>query len=161
MTLKYTTVSHLEPCFIWNLKHLQMPVKHVRWPCIFRVLANSEHFIQAFSRIFRHIQGYWCIFSHIHRRAKRKGRRDDNSLALFQNPKKWPDFVKIDLDCVHLWVEFSFQNVVLRVSRRKNSKMILCGVSFSRVFDKMFSEVLSFTNPPLLPWKISGCAPPP
>ena len=36
---------------------------------IFRVLVFSEQFIQAFTRIFNHIQGYWCIFSHTHERA--------------------------------------------------------------------------------------------
>ena len=37
-------------------------------------------------------------------------------------------------DCVHLWV-----NVVLRVSRKKNSKLFPCGATF--VFDEMFIEV--------------------
>ena len=45
------------------------------------------------------------------------------SPALFENRKKCPDFGKKGPDCVHLWVKFSIQNVVLRVSRRKNLKM--------------------------------------
>ena len=30
-------------------------------------------------------------------------------------------------DCVHPWVKFPIQNVVLRVSKRKNSKKFPCG----------------------------------
>ena len=45
-----------------------------------------------------------------------------------------------DLHCVHLWVKPSIQNVVLRASRRKNSKMFPCGASFSGVFDNIIIE---------------------
>ena len=69
--LAYTTVQYPELWLIYNPRYLQKSVNHVRWPCIFRALALSEQFIQAFSRIFRHIQGYWCIFSHIYRHATR------------------------------------------------------------------------------------------
>ena len=48
--------------------------------------------------------------------------RGDVSPTLFENPKKFPDFGKKVLDFVHLLVKFSVQNVVLKVSRRKNSK---------------------------------------
>ena len=33
-------------------------------------------------------------------------------------------------NCIHLWVKFSIQNVVLRISRRKNSKMFPCCFPF-------------------------------
>ena len=33
-------------------------------------------------------------------------------------------------DCVHLCVKFSIQNIILRVSRRKNSKMFHCRAFF-------------------------------
>ena len=33
-------------------------------------------------------------------------------------------------DYVHLWFKFSTQTIVLKVSRRKHSKMFLCGASF-------------------------------
>ena len=42
---------------------------------------------------------------------------------------------------VHLWVEFSIQNVVLRVFMRKNSKIYPYGVFFSCVFDKIFIKL--------------------
>ena len=50
-------------------------------------------------------------------------------------------FEKKGLDCVHLWVKFSIQNVVLRVSSGKNSKIFPCGATFSGVFDEIFIEV--------------------
>ena len=39
---------------------------------------------------------------------------------------------KKGLDCVHLWVIFSFQNVALRVSLRKKSKIFPCGAFYFR-----------------------------
>ena len=68
--------------------------------------------------------------------------RGDVSPTLFENPKKCPDFGKKVLDFVHLLVKFSVQNVVLKVSRRKNSKTFHWVASFSCVFDEMFMEVL-------------------
>ena len=56
VTLPYTTVPYSEPWHIKNLRHLQKPVEHVRWSCIFRTLAYSEQFIRVFSRIFRDTQ---------------------------------------------------------------------------------------------------------
>ena len=49
--------------------------------------------------------------------------RGENSPTLFQNRKNCLDFEKKEPDCAHLWVKLSIQNIVLRVSRRKNSKM--------------------------------------
>ena len=60
--------------------------------------------------------------------------------------------------CVHFWVKFSVQNVVLRVSTRKNTKIFLCRVFFPDFLTKWLSKCPNFmkTN---LPWKISGCVP--
>ena len=52
-------------------------------------------------------------------------RREEASSTLFENGKKCPDFGKKGLDCVHLWVEFSIQNVVLRLSKGKFSRKFL------------------------------------
>ena len=64
--------------------------------------------------------------------------------------ERCPDFGKNSPDCFGLWVKFFVQNVVLRVSRKKISKMFRCGSSFSCVFD-MFLKCLSkwpiSTNP--------------
>ena len=54
------------------------------------------------------------------------------------------------------WVESSIQNLVLRVSRRKSSKIFPCG-SLSLVFLKK-SKCPNFTKSLLL-WKITGWAP--
>ena len=52
----------------------------------------------------------------------RLGGRGEISPALFENQKSCPDFGKKGPDSVHLWVKFSIQNAVSRISRRKNSK---------------------------------------
>ena len=44
-------------------------------------------------------------------------------------------------DCVHLWVKFCIQNVVLGVSRRKDSEIFPCRAFYSCVFNEMFIEV--------------------
>ena len=74
------------------------------------------------------------------------GKRGEASTALFENQKKCPDFGKKGPDCINHWVKFSVQNVVLRVSRRKNSKMFPCGNCFSCVFDKMFTTSPAMKN---------------
>ena len=102
---------------------------------------------------FRHIQEYWCIFSHTHRHETR-GEWGDFP-CLFWNRKKCPDFGKKDPDCVHLRVKFAIENVVLRVSRRKTSKMFPCRVSFSCAFDECLLKCPSSTNPlPPCPEKV-------
>ena len=98
--------------------------------------------------IFRDIQGYRYIFSYTHRRAIREEPLSSASPALFENQNKCPDFGKKDPDCAYLWVKFSIQNVVLRVSWKKNSKMFPYEVPFSCIVDKMFIEVAYFHNSP-------------
>ena len=44
-------------------------------------------------------------------------------LPACKNQKNRSDFGKKGRDCIHHWVKFSIQNVVLRVSRRKNYKI--------------------------------------
>ena len=61
------------------------------------------------------------------------------SPTFFENQKgAW--FWKKSPDCVHLWIKLSIQNVVLRVSQRKNSQKVCLRV-FLSCFDKMFIEV--------------------
>ena len=43
-------------------------------------------------------------------------------------------------NCVHPWVESSFQNVILRVSRRKGSKMFSCRAFFLVYLTKSLSK---------------------
>ena len=63
-------------------------------------------------------------------------------LPFFDNRKNCHDFGKNGPDCTHLCVKFSIQNVVLRVSRTKNTKIFPC--FFSYVFDEMFIKVPKF-----------------
>ena len=62
-------------------------------------------------------------------------------------------------DFFHLWVKFSIENVVLWVSRRKNSKMFPCG-TFSVVFlMKSVSKCPYFhkSSPPLKNFWLRAC----
>ena len=79
-------------------------IRHIQSPDI-------GQFIQALSKVFSHIRGYWCVFSHTQMCAIRRGGESCPNLG-----NKGPD-------SVHLWVKFHFQNVVLIVFRRKNFKM--------------------------------------
>ena len=85
--------------------------------------------------------------------ARNKGWKGERPLLpFFKNHKKCHS------DSVHLWVKISIQNVVLRVSRRKNSKIFPCGTFFFKFLTKCLSK---WPNSPKLPllWKISDCTP--
>ena len=62
-------------------------------------------------------------------------------LPFFENQKTCIDFGKKGPNCVHPWVKSSIQNVVLRVCRRKSSKIFPCGTFFSCVFEERFIEM--------------------
>ena len=75
----------------------------------------------------------------------------------FKNKEKCPDFGGKGPDMPIL--KFTIQNVVLRVSRRKNSEIFLCGACF---FFELLTKCLwnspHFTKP-LLPRKMFCCVP--
>ena len=73
-------------------------------------MAESEKFIQAFSRIFGDIDVYSATLT-----DTQLGQRGEASPGLFENQKKCLDFGKKGPDCVHFWIKFSIQNAVLRV----------------------------------------------
>ena len=77
---------------------------------------------------------YQTFWRQVFRRTTRWG---EASPALFWKSKKVLWFCRKGPDCIHLCVKFSIQNVVLRVSRRKNSKFFSCGAFFSCVFDEV------------------------
>ena len=52
-------------------------------------------------------------------------------------------------DCVHPQVKFAIQNVVLRVSKRKNYKIFPCGDFFLDFLIKCLSKCPNFAKPPL------------
>ena len=64
-------------------------------------------------------------------------------LPFFENRKKCPDFGKKSPNCVYSRVESFIQNVVLKVSRRKSSKIFPCRFVFFCVcvFEEKFIEV--------------------
>ena len=82
-----------------------------------------------------HFQGYFGIFRDIDAYSAtltcvQLGRKGETSPMCFENRKKCPDFRKKSSPYDHLWVKFSIQNIILRVSRRKNSKMFPWGLFF-------------------------------
>ena len=116
--------------------------RHIENPGIVRTLCsgNVRH-IQGHSAIFscvqpyqgtlRHIQtysgiteAYGAIIRHI------RNSTEEASSALFENQRRFPDFGNKSLDCFNLWIRFSIQNLVLRVSRKKNPKCFPGGSLF-------------------------------
>ena len=67
----------------------------------------------------------WPVFKteRLNRRATRGEQGVRSLLPFFDNQKKCPEFGKKVPDSVLFWVKFSIQNVVLRESRRKYSKI--------------------------------------
>ena len=117
-----------------------------------------ERLIQAFSRLIRDIQGCWCIFSHIYRHPTREEAKPP-LLYFLKFEKDALILEKKGLDCVHLWVKFSIQNVVSRVGE-KTLKCFPAGLLFLVFLKKSILNSTSSTNlSHPLPWKMSGCAP--
>ena len=80
---------------------------------------------------------------HSYGRRATRGEWWRSPLPFFENQNKCSNFGKKGSDCVHPWVKSSTQNVVLRVSRRKNSQSFSLRSLFFlyRIFDEMFIEV--------------------
>ena len=131
-------------------------IMHIQSPVIVKTVYSS-----IFSRIFRRIEGYWCIFSHTHKRATRGGGGRRGLPCFFKNRKKCPDFGQKNPDCVHLWIKFSIQNVVSRVIKRKNSKMFPWEAIFLVFFTKCLLKCPSFIPPSSTALKNFFCAPAP
>ena len=72
-------------------------------------------------------------------------------LHFFENQKKCRDFGKKCPACVHP----AIQNVIWRVSERKNSKIFPCTAFFLDFLIKCLSKCPNFTKS-YLPWKVSG-----
>ena len=66
-------------------------------------------------------------------------RRGEASPALFKIKEKCPDFGKKSPDQINLSVEFSIQNLVLRISRKKNRKCFPKGPLFLVFLTKCLS----------------------
>ena len=114
---------------------------------VFHYLRIWSHLLKKFlMENFIFVQRYLQIWE---QRATSLG---EVSLPFFRNWKKCSDFGKKAL------FNFSIQNVIVTVSRRKNSKIFPCGAFFIVFLTKYLLKCPNSTKPPL-PWKISGCAP--
>ena len=78
--------------------------------------------------------------------------KGEASLDLLENRKNYHDFGKKGPDFIRLWVMFPIQNIFLRVSRRKNSKILHCRPFFLVFLTKCLSKCPSSTTflPPAL-----------
>ena len=133
----FRTLAYLEPESSSKTYWTRKMIMHIQSSNIVRTVYSS---------IFKDIQAYSGILTHIQSRLQTRNQGEkESSPALFENRKKCPDFPKKGLDCAHLWVH---QNVILRESRRKNSEMFSCLANISGVFDEIFVEVPQFRKPP-------------
>ena len=127
----FRTLGHLEPEVSSKVSQTCSMIGHIQSLGIVRTVYWSKD-----------IQGYWCIFINTGRRATRGGGGGKDFPRPFLKIKKGFLILEKVPDFVHLWVNFSIQNVVWRVSTRKNFKMLPCGASFSWVFDENVSTKL-------------------
>ena len=112
-------------------------IRHIQSPGIVRTVYSSiSKDIQAYSGTLMYIQPH----SQVHNLG---GERSLPS-TFFKIEKSDLILDKKGPSHVHLWVKFSIQSLVLRLFRRKNSKMFPCGAFFSCDFDEMFIEVPQF-----------------
>ena len=108
---------------------------HIQSPSIVRTVYLS---------IFKDIQIYSGKLMHIQPHSQARIQGEEGRLPLPFLKIECPDFRKKGPNCVHRWVKFSIQNVVLRVSRTKSTKMFPSRASFSAAFNRTFVEVPQF-----------------
>ena len=89
------------------------------------------------------------------------GGGSEASSALFENQEKCPDFRQTGSDFVHLHVKFTIQNVVLRVSKRKNFKIFPVGPFFLEFLTKYLLKCPNFTKPTSPEKFLVACLSPP
>ena len=133
----------------------QIPVVNDHWPPVISTAASSKA-CQAYKMI-RGIDAYLATLT-----GAQLGKMGWTLLLFFffENWKKCSNFGREKSpDCVHFWIKFSIQNVVLRTSWRMIYKMFLCRVIFSCFFFmKCLLKRPNSIKPPL-PWKSSCYAP--
>ena len=81
----------------------------------------------------------------------------DASPTIFWKSKRCPSFGKKYPDFVHPAIKFTIQNIVLRLSRTKSSKLFSCR-TFLDFLRKCLLKHPNIKKPPM-PWAISCCAP--
>ena len=75
-------------------------------------------------------------------------RRGETYPAISWKSKTYPNIAEKGPYSVHLWVKYSIQNAVLRVSRRKNSKIFPVGHFYFVFLTKSFSDCPNSINLP-------------
>ena len=98
-TLAYTTEPYSEPELSSKVWLTCKMIRHIQRPGIVRTLC--KHFQRCLGT-FRDIDTYWFPFTGVE-----LGGGGKLSLPFFENKEKCSDFWKNNLDCVHLWVNFS------------------------------------------------------
>ena len=84
------------------------------------------------------------------------GKRGEVSQAIFENQKKCPEFGKKDPDCIHHWVKFFIQDIVLRVFWRKKLKIFHCG-AFLCFWRNVYQSALVPQTPALKNFWLCTC----
>ena len=83
------------------------------------------------------------------RRATRSWEGGRPPLPFFENQKKFPDFGKKGPDCVHPWVKFTIQNVILRVSMKKKlQNLSLRSLIFLNFWQNVYRSAIISGNLP-------------
>ena len=126
----YSYWQHIQNSVISNSRSIFKNLSNTKhdetyWEPLYSQNSLFKHF-QAHSAIFSDVQTYWGTL----RYTEVYSGIIEPPLPFFE--KNYPDFRKKSLDCVHLWVKFSIQNVVLGISWRKNSNVSLWAFFFLR-----------------------------
>ena len=135
----FRNLVHLEPDVSLEACQTCHVIRHIQRAGIVRTVYSST---------FKDFQGYSGILMYIqpHSQARNYRRIGEASLIFFENRKKVPCFFKKGLDCVHLGVKFSMENVI--VSRKKKRQNVsLCGLFFLWFLTKCLSKCPSSTKP--------------
>ena len=125
---------------------------------------NTDQWIQtcaftvAYVVLWLEVLFYYSAVKVFHIRCATRGEGESLPYPFLKIKKKCPGFGKKGPNFVHPEVKFSIQNIVLRVSRTKSSKISCCGAFFLDFLRKCLLKYPNFKKPPLS-WKISGCAP--
>ena len=94
-----------------------------------RHIENATTITTVYSGIFRYIQRHSAIFSHVLAYWRTLTQKTHDAISTFKRS-------------VHLWVKFFIQNVILRVSARKNSIIFSVELFFLALLTKFYRSVL-------------------
>ena len=128
----FRTLTRLEPKASSKSCRTCKVIKHIQSPGIVK-------------NLFKHFEGYSEMLIHI--KAHTQARNQEGTKGLpspfWKLKKRAMGLEKKGPDCVHFWVKFSIQNVVLRLCRGKTPKCFSARHFFLvfSFFDEIFIEV--------------------